>query len=288
MNISLVILNYNSYKLTIKLAEKCEKYNIINQIIIVDNASTDVSLQYLEKIESKKIILIKNSKNSGYASGNNLGIKYAIKNFKSDFIIISNPDVYFKEESIKKCIEILQKNKINALIAPRIENLNCSGEVAWKLPMYKNDLLSLFYISNILNKKMEIYDIKEKNKEILEVDVLPGSLLVIKSNVIKDINYLDENTFLYCEERILGYKLKEKGYKTILLNSDTYIHEHGATIKKEIKSKINQYKILNKSKRYYLKKYLNKNKFELKIFDFLCEISYIEKKILYFLKNRRS
>lgn len=285
MKVSFLILNFNCFKLTNSLIESIKYYDLIDNIIVVDNNSSDNSKEELRKINNNKVKFIFNNENFGYSKGNNIGLKYAVDILKSDYIIVSNPDIMVNEEALLKCIQAFDINDKYAIVAPTINNINSKGDIAWKIPNYYNDIFSLFYITNKLFNKNLLYKNSVFQKKFTEVEVLPGSLLVMKGSLMKEIGYFDENVFLYCEERILASKLKEKGYKSVLLNDYNYIHEHGSVIKKQLNSKIKQYKILNSSKRYFLVNYGNIGRVKIKIFDFMVRISLIEKYLIDKFKN---
>lgn len=82
MQLSCVILNYNDAETTEKLVMQIADYDVLHQIIVVDNASTDDSLERLRKLESDanasqsgKVRVISADHNGGYGSGNNLGVR---------------------------------------------------------------------------------------------------------------------------------------------------------------------------------------------------------------------
>ncbi|MFR5732279.1 MAG: glycosyltransferase family 2 protein [Clostridium sp.] len=82
MQLSCVILNYNDAETTEKLVKQIADYDVLHQIIVVDNASTDDSLERLRKLESDanasqsgKVRVISADHNGGYGSGNNLGVR---------------------------------------------------------------------------------------------------------------------------------------------------------------------------------------------------------------------
>ena len=237
MNTAIIILNYNDFTTTKEMIEQIKDYKILNHIIIVDNCSTDDSYNILKKEEKNNIEVIKTKSNNGYASGNNYGIKYAINKYKSDYIIISNPDIIVKEKDIKALIK---------------ENINYFHKYAEK------DLM---------------YDKSKYKSKITEVEVVKGCFFIIKSNVIKDVNYFDENTFLYYEENILGKKLKDKKYKSFILNEVEVIHNLSVSVDKSIKS-LKKYKILKESQRYYEKNYNNTNIFGMLLLYLTYYISY--------------
>lgn len=76
-----------------------------------------------------------------------------------------------------------------------------------------------------------------------------------------NIGGFDEQTFLYGEEKILGFKLKEKGYKSIVIN-ETIIHDEDSNKKKSFLKLSKIYKYTKKSVLHYLKEYLKANKLE--------------------------
>ena len=273
-----VVLNYNDYKTTIKLIENIKNYNSIDVIVIVDNCSTDESYKKISEYTNNKIVLIKSDKNGGYAYGNNFGIHYLIENYKCDIIFIANPDVEFEENLVVEIKRQFEKNSEYSVLSGVMFDIN--GQVVkapyWNIPSYTYDLLDYFFIGRRINKKEFKIDYKQK---IMEVEVVPGSFLAIRSNVLKDIGYYDENTFLYCEESILATKLKNKGYKSGIITGISYKHMHSVSINKTFK-KVDTVKIFYDSKLYYNKKYNKIGRFKECILEIAMRISLLEYKIL--------
>ena len=268
----IVILNYNDYQTTIKLVEHIKKFDNLNKIIVVDNCSTDDSFKILNSNynENEKIDIIKTEKNAGYANGNNFGINYAIDKYKTEYIFVANPDVLFNEDVVDEIDTKFEENADIAVLAPKVS----IGYNSWILPKYINVLASMFLL---LNKKIGNKVYKIQDKEINYVDVVAGSLFAIRGNVFKEINGFDERTFLYYEENILAYKLKQKGYKSAILGNVKYDHCHAASIKKVYKSKLKLFKIINKSIRIYANDYLKINFLQRMILNIIYVIAYIER-----------
>lgn len=285
MNIALILLNYNDYKTTIKYIEFVKKYTSINNIIVVDNCSTDKSYEKLKSYESKKISIIQSNKNGGYAYGNNIGIKYANKYFTPEYIIISNPDVYFEENIITIMREYLDKNKDVAIVSPTvINNENSNMPIAWKRATYISNIISMSIILGKIFYFRKHYNVSHFTSEYSVVDVVPGSFFMINYNIFSEINLFDENTFLFGEEDILSYKLYEKGYKSVILNNIFYKHEHSVSINKTV-SLVKKYEILYKSLDYYNKVYLNSGKIKNYIFYMFWKVSCIEKYFISLIEN---
>ena len=94
------------------------------------------------------------------------------------------------------------------------------------------------------------------------VDVVSGCFFLIKSTVLEEIGFLDENVFLYYEENILAKKLKKLKLKSVINNEVVIIHNHSVTIDKNINRR-RKLKVLRNSQFYYEEKYNNASKFEL-------------------------
>ena len=109
VRLSCVILNYNDAETTEKLVKQIADYNVLHQIIVVDNASTDDSLERLKKLEADqpgRLHVLSADHNGGYGSGNNLGVRYAAGQGGATHVLIANPDVVFSEQSLEAMLSV--------------------------------------------------------------------------------------------------------------------------------------------------------------------------------------
>ncbi|MGO4694203.1 glycosyltransferase [Paenibacillus sp. 2TAB26] len=290
MNVA-IILNYNDNETTIRCLMYMRNYTSIDKIIVVDNCSTDNSYEKLSNFSSRKIDVIETKENRGYANGNNYGIKYAEKKYNPTNIIISNPDILVDDSSIKNICNYLDINsKVAAASA-----IVCDSEkrivdnFAWRLPMYENIIAGTFLGLNKALEKIKgrsiLYSKEALNKNYLKVDVLSGCFFVIKDRVLKEVGYFDENTFLFCEENILAFKLKKKSYESHILTSESLIHEHSVSINKSIKSWRKKQNIRRDSYIIYLRDYLNVSELKINIYKIFFEIGKYEKYLYHLLKK---
>lgn len=265
--ISVIILNYCSFDETQNLVAQLLRLRDNIQIIIVDNDSPDDSYDLLkDKFGGyNNITFIQNYCNSGYASGNNIGIRYALETLKSPYVAIMNPDVEIAEDYFRNMMGYLEADpKIAAITGIMLDYSRSidATSIAWKIPSNIDDFfLSSGLLRRIYNPVM--YDkfshVSPVNPGVYYVDTIPGSCFVIRSNVLKKIDLLDEKTFLYCEERILAKKVKDLGLTNAISINDTFIHNHA---KKEhnLKQALQHYYWLSKSRLYYNMNYGNHGK----------------------------
>ena len=282
MKTGIVILNYNDYNTTCEMIEQIKDYKCLNHILIVDNKSTDRSYSKLKKLEKKNIEVIKTDENKGYAYGNNFGIKYLEEHYRLDNIIISNPDVIVSEDTINKLIEDLKDDNIT-LIAPVIEEKGTLSR-GWKLPKFKEDLLSNITYFHKYSKKLLSYKDDHYDKKLSRVEAVHGCFFMIRLKDFKEVDFFDENTFLYYEENILGKKLKDNGMFTYVDNTVKVIHNLSVSVDKTYNS-IKKYKILKNSQKYYEKNYNNLNIFGIILLRIFYYISLTISYIIVFILN---
>lgn len=281
--VGIVILNYNDYEETSNFVNEIKDYKVLDEIVVVDNSSTDNSFNKLRKLKSKNISVIKTDKNNGYASGNNYGIKYLEK--RVDYIIISNPDITVDEKIIKKLKKDLDENENMAIVSPVINQL---GEKirGWRLPNYLDELLSnINYFHRKAREKLN-YDESRYQDEFSRVEAVSGCFFMIRRDVLNMVGNFDESTFLYYEENILGQKLKNINRKTFIDNTVSVTHNLSVSVDKSFNS-INKYKMLKTSQKYYVKYYLKTNIFGIILLRIVYGISLGISYMIVFFKNLR-
>ena len=255
--ICFVIINYNDFETTSQLLNNIKGYKCLEKIVVVDNNSTDNSLEKLKEFESNQITIIKNSSRH-FASGLNAGAKYLIKKVGKCNVIFSNSDVIIKgEEDLKRLSSDIGKNKIG-VIAPVIEE-HGSLNRGWKLPTANSEILfNLPLISRYFKKKRLPYCEEHYQEDISFVDVVSGCFFMVNSDLLKKVDFFDDQTFLYYEEQIFSTKVAATNYKIAIDNRVHVIHNHSVTVDKNV-NKIRKYRILKSSQRYYVKEYLKAN-----------------------------
>lgn len=227
MKVGIVILNYNSHDLTVSLAKKLNKMDVIDHVCVVDNCSLDT---FDGEFPEHKIHFIKNNENKGYAAGNNIGLRYLVNETGCDYVFISNPDVYFDEDAIIKMCSILDEYpNIGLISTKRYGHRNSIIHQYHRFPTFRTAFFNNFFILSRLNNVETAviqYEKVENSKPYLIVDAVPGAFFGLRSSLLKEIDFLFEGTFLYCEEIILGRQAIEKGYQAVVINTATHVHDH--------------------------------------------------------------
>lgn len=282
-----IVLNYNDYKTTIQCIETVKAYSkTISKIIVVDNCSTDESFNELCKLTDSNIEVIKSNYNGGYGAGNNFGIRYAIKKYNAKHIVISNPDVYIEEKTIKACYDFLSHRSDTLCTVPLMldkfgrPNYGC----VWRIPTWSEYLFFSFYLGKHISFK---YSLQKFNEKCFECDCVAGSWLMIDVDKFADIGMYDENVFLYCEETLIGIKAKQKNYKNFILPQYSFVHMHSVSISKSIKSVFKQQQIMWKSRLYVLSEYYQVNIFYIYFAYIISKLALVEIYIIGYLRKLR-
>lgn len=271
--IGMVIVNYNDYETTKRLLDNVKDYKVLKEIVVVDNKSTDNSLEELRKLKNKKITIIDSGENKGYSYALNVGCKYLIDKYKSLNIVISNSDIIIDSELDIKDLNSYISTK-NVIVGPTIIQGNDLNR-GFKIPSPWQDIKQniVFFGKRVLAKELSYPD-NYYHKDISKVDTVSGCFFMISSKHLEDMGYFDENVFLYYEENIMGIKTKKLGKNIIVCNNVDVIHDHSVSIDKSLK-RIKKYDILKTSQEYFEKTYNGANKIELfflKVFRYLTRI----------------
>ena len=154
------------------------------------------------------LTLIKNDKNYGFAEGNNIGIRYALKALNADYIFLLNNDTVVDKDFLGKMVDIGEADENIGIIGPKIyyysepNTIWCiGGKIDWKF-------------ARGLHAGTNDVDNGQYNK-IEEFDYISGSAFLIKREVIDKIGLMDKKFFLYFEETDLALRASKEGYKSI-------------------------------------------------------------------------
>lgn len=227
MDLSIVILNYRGKNLVKELLKNLAELNLPCQYetIVVDNASED-GVGEMIKENFPQVKFIANSRNSGFAGGNNLGIIEA----QGRYIMIMNPDLAILSDAIVKLYQYMEKNPQVGLAGPRLINADhsiqysCTDWPDWKLPFYRRTSLGN---TKAGQKWLDKYTMKDLNHyQNSYVPSLFGACLIFRREALKKVGLLDERYFMYFEDLDWSRRFWENGYKVSYIGEAEIIHLH--------------------------------------------------------------
>ncbi len=273
-----IILNYNDCDNCIRLATAVSAFACIDKVIVVDNCSTDDSVFKLRQIECDKIKLVITEKNGGYSYGNNRGAEYAINELHADKLVFSNTDIIIEEDALSASLNVVGKDDI-AYCAPLMQ-YSYKNEPE-PLAEYSSNWFSSIMKKTIIGTAIrKLHNSKKHPEEIHDVNITCGALFVITTASFITAGMFDENVFLYYEEEILFYKLKNNNFRTVLDGTHRYIHQHGVTINKKY-DRYKRFKLRMNSEKYFWFEVVKINRISKLIFMLLSKVILFERFICY-------
>ncbi len=219
--VSVVLVNYRGAEDTLNAIESlldCDWDASKLEIIVVDNASGDDSLEKLGAVKNK-IKLIVSENNLGFAGGVNLGVKGAT----GEVIALLNNDARADKNWITSAVEKLNSDKEIAAIACKVLNWDGSkidfvdGSLTWYGMGYKREA------------EKPVNQVIDYERDVL---FATGSAMFVKKSIFDEVGGFDENFFMFYEDVDLGWRLNLFGYKVKYLPTSIAYHKHHASIEK--------------------------------------------------------
>ncbi len=179
----------------------------------IDNTSTP---------EQKKLLLIKNRENYGFAKGNNIAIDYTIKQDKPDYILLLNNDTIVDPEFLNKMIDVALTDEKIGLIGPKFYYYDYEGshDTIWCIGSVVD--LNHFPGHHSIMEEPD-YDLTQ---DIIECDWVSGAGALIKTEAMPE-SYLSTEFFFGCEDIDLAISIKQKGFKVVTVTDSIIWHKVG-------------------------------------------------------------
>jgi len=285
MHLLFLILNYKTYKDTIRLTKEiCQEGHGDYYVLIVDNASPNESYSEMSSAfkSNPKVEVIQSSVNGGYAKGNNYGLKYA-KKYNPEYVCIMNNDVHFTWNTIENLVSIYSKLESPAIISPiqYLPNGERAKFIEFRVP---NLLYDLRMNTLFLKPKFQQYVSNTKWHNVQKVGYLPGALLFADYSIFERIGFFDECTFLFCEERFTGKMVQRMGLNNYVILDLSYVHEHSKTINNEASLK-RQRQLIHEGRLKYYERYSRCPAFTKFILNFSFHFHEFELYVISALRN---
>jgi GT2 family glycosyltransferase len=225
--LSIVILSYNTKDLLINCLVSLQKVKkeVSFEVVVVDNSSTDGTVEEVKKLKIKNLKLIENSENLGFARGNNS----ARKHVSGGYVLFLNSDTEVYRNTLKETVKYMDNNSgIGALTCKTVllsGKLDLDARRSFPTPW--TALTHFSYLDRIFNKSKLIarywYTYRSAN-EIQDIDVLQGAFCLVRKKILDDIDWFNEKYFLDGEDIDLCWKIKNLGYRIVYYPKVEILH----------------------------------------------------------------
>ena len=236
MDLSIVILNYQTFELTKNTINSIFEYEypFSYEVLLVDNASGDDSLSRLKDYFKDNVIFIESRENNGFAAGNSQALKIA----KGKYQLLLNSDTIVWENTLESIYYYMEKHTDVGATGCRVllENGDLDKACKRSFPNVKNSFFRLFHIPT--KSKDDNYNLDSLPDDgVYEIDCLTGAFMFIRKEALDEVGFLDETFFMYGEDIDLCFRIKQAGWKIVYYGKSKITHFKGASSKKQ-KSKL--------------------------------------------------
>lgn len=217
MGVSVVIPNYNGKKYLETCMKSLMKQSLKpEEIIIVDNASKDGSIEYIKEEFKEKVTLICLDENYGFSKAVNEGIKKST----SEFVALLNNDTELDEKWLEELYKCIQKDE---------KIFSCCSKM---LRFVERDIIddagdeyTLLGWGNKIGDGKASSDYEE-DKEVFSSC---AGAAIYRSSILEEIGLFDENFFAYLEDMDISYRARIYGYKNYYASKAKVYHIGSAT-----------------------------------------------------------
>ncbi len=228
--LSIIIVNYNADPHLIRCMQSLyePKSEISFEVIVVDNGSRDGGITRIRHMFQDAIV-VSNQQNIGFAAACNQGIARA----RGKNILLLNPDTIVSSRALEDTLNFLNSMPEAGIIGCRI--LDSKGDRQsshWTFPTSWDYLFDSLFLTKLFPRSRlfgRLHLTYTEFRDPAEVDMVQGSFLMCKRQVIDQIGLLDERFFMYAEERDFCYRAKAVGWKVIYYPGAEIIHLSGAS-----------------------------------------------------------
>jgi GT2 family glycosyltransferase len=227
-----IIINYNAGPYLIECIRSVLPF--VGEVIVVDNASTDTSLELCLRYFSNEptLRIIRNGANLGFAAGCNIGSNQA----KGNFLLFLNPDCIPDTSAISELMRVLKLDSSVGMVGGLLVNPNGSEQGGGRraIPTPWRSFVRAFGLKRFANRWPRLFFDFHLHKQPLptqplEVEAISGACMLVKRQAMDDVGPWDEGYFLHCEDLDWCMRFRQKGWKILFVPSARVTHALGVS-----------------------------------------------------------
>ncbi|MEO5862761.1 MAG: glycosyltransferase family 2 protein [Burkholderiales bacterium] len=228
--ISTIIVNYNAGEFLRSCVDSLLNCPLETEVIVVDNASTDDSLDALAGLPNVQII--KNAANVGFATACNIGIRVA----SASFLLFLNPDCFFEPDTLIRLLEAMRFVERVGMVGGLLVNPDGTEQAGGRraIPTPWRSFVRAFGLARFADRWPRLFFDFHLHKQPLpnhniEVEAISGACMMVRREAIQDVGEWDERYFLHCEDLDWCMRFRQKGWKILFVPSARVTHALGVS-----------------------------------------------------------
>jgi len=239
LDLSIIIVNFNTSELTLDCIESVKKNtkNVNYEIIVVNNSDQAEQSKILHQNQPDDILII-DTKNRGFGTANNAGVKIA----KGGYLLLLNSDIKVLDDSIFLMLKFLRKQQEIAALSPLL--YASDGKT-----LQKHFFGDFPTIGSLTFRRWQGRS-ADLSKEFFYAKMVSAAAMMIEKKKYDKVCGFDQNFFMYCEDDDLCRRLTQNGYKNAVLTAAKMIH-----LENQSSSNQKRLRMYYKSQSYYWQKH---------------------------------
>lgn len=228
--IAVIIVNYNAGRILTQCVQGVLQQT--QQVLVIDNASSDSSLLELESSFSadNHLRIIRLNNNAGFAAGCNTGLGAATQ----PYMLFLNPDCILQENSLQRMLHVMESDPRIGMIGGYLVNPDGSEQGGGRraIPTPWRAFVRAFGLHRLEKYWPRLFFDFHLDKQPLpqtpiEVEAISGALMLVRRQAIDDVGPWDEQYFLHCEDLDWCMRFKQKNWKIVFVPDAPVVHFQG-------------------------------------------------------------
>lgn len=227
--ISVIIVNYNAGELLRRCVDSLVNCPLESEVIVVDNASSDGSLDALPGLPSVRII--RNLTNVGFAVACNRGARIA----SAPFLLFLNPDCVLQPDAMAGLLDEMVIDERIGMVGGLLANLDGSEQAGGRraIPTPWRSFVRAFGLARFSDRWPRLFFDFHLHEQALpkypiEVEAISGACMMVRRAAMQDVGEWDEGYFLHCEDLDWCMRFRQQGWKIMFVPSVQVTHALGA------------------------------------------------------------
>jgi len=229
--VAAVIVNYNSGAYLSDCVRSLLRSATPMGIHVVDNASTDDSVEQLTAAFGDKpnLSIIRNPDNVGFATANNQVLSKVL----AEYFVLINPDCTVEPETISRLLAAMESDAGIGIASCLIRNSDGSVQKTCRrrFPTPLSGLGRVTGLSRVSPERFRDFDYGDlENVDQLEdVEAISGAFFVVRAESVKKVGLLDEGYFMHCEDLDWCMRFWQSGFRVVFVPEGEVIHHKGVS-----------------------------------------------------------
>ena len=207
MKLTVVIVNYNVCYYVEQCLESVFRATegMDSEVFVVDNDSTDGSVDYLSRRFAGRITLIDSHKNLGFARANNI----AIRQSTGQYVLLLNPDTFVGEDALRQAVDFIDAHPKAGGVGVMMHNSDgtLAPESRRAIPTPWVSLLKMLGFSKRYYMSHLPWD------QPAQIEAMSGAFCLLRREALDAVGLLDQDYFMYGEDIDLSYRILKQGYE---------------------------------------------------------------------------